>query len=546
MALSLKLEKDVKMDKNRYSLIQEHEKHYQIHDKSDNSHFSIAKKDIHPATQLKVLKLQKFSDGGEAEDLGMADKNIPKKDAVVAKDDSSGDYDKRPWYANYVDTTPDTPVAAIPKVPQADMSGYTPPSQDVPLQDTSPTPSAPAQAQPSAAPSAPVPGAMPTGAATPQGLSALEAQYGKSVNQEAQGQIAQNKAQAGAMDEYLKNEQARQQVVQAHMQKYQQQADELSQNIASNKIDPNKYWNDKSTGGKVSTALGVLLAGIGQGLSHSTSNMAWTSLQKNIDRDIESQKDDLGKKQSLLSDNLRIQGNLQSAEAATRLQTNAMLQGQMIKIANQTNDPIIQARAQQKLIEMKHNDLPLQQQLAQTQISTQIRNQLMKGNVQGHDPASYVPYVVPEQRQKEVFDEIKNAQDIKALSPKIMAASQMASSKNPVVAAQGQREFEGLMNTTVKEQEGTARQAAFDSIHKNMTPNGITALPGENEAKTRTTLEYLASKASAPTAKGFGIDLGKFESTAPSVDHNTKLLNYAKAHPNDPNSQMILKKLGPQ
>lgn len=131
------------------------------------------------------------------------------------------------------------------------------------------------------------------------------------------------------------------------------------------------------------------------------------------------------------------------------------------------------------------------------------------------DPSALVSSVVPKDHQAKVFDEIKTAQDIKALTPKILAAFQKGSSRNPNEAAQGQREFEGLINTTVKDTEGTARQAAFDSIHKTMTPSGLLALPGENEAKMRTVQEYLNSKASAPTAKGYNIDLGKFASTSP-------------------------------
>jgi hypothetical protein len=49
-----------------------------------------------------------------------------------------------------------------------------------------------------------------------------------------------------------------------------------------------------------------------------------------------------------------------------------------------------------------------------------------------------------------------------------------------------------------------------------MTPTpGYRAFPGENEAKLRTTINYLSAKSSAPTALGFGIDLKKFNSTRP-------------------------------
>lgn len=131
------------------------------------------------------------------------------------------------------------------------------------------------------------------------------------------------------------------------------------------------------------------------------------------------------------------------------------------------------------------------------------------------DPAELVRTQVPKDQQQKAFEEVKNAQDIKALAPKIREAFLMGSSRNPMTAAQGQRMFEGLINTTVKDAEGTTRQAAFDSIHNTMTPSGTFASPGENDNRWKTVENYLSSKASAPIAKGSGVDLAKFDSTSP-------------------------------
>lgn len=129
------------------------------------------------------------------------------------------------------------------------------------------------------------------------------------------------------------------------------------------------------------------------------------------------------------------------------------------------------------------------------------------------DPASLVARQVPKELHAKAFEEIKNAQDINGIKPKIMDAFQRGGSADPVVAAQGQRELQALLMTTVKDTEGTVRQAAMDAVKNTMTPSGITATRGENDAKARTIHEYLASKSSAPIAKGYGIDLTKFNST---------------------------------
>lgn len=129
------------------------------------------------------------------------------------------------------------------------------------------------------------------------------------------------------------------------------------------------------------------------------------------------------------------------------------------------------------------------------------------------DPAALVARQVPKELHAKAFEEIKNAQDINSIKPKIMDAFQRGSSADPVVAAQGQRELQALLMTTVKDTEGTVRQAAMDAVKNTMTPSGLTATRGENDAKGRTIHEYLASKSSAPIAKGYGIDLAKFNST---------------------------------
>jgi len=78
------------------------------------------------------------------------------------------------------------------------------------------------------------------------------------------------------------------------------------------------------------------------------------------------------------------------------------------------------------------------------------------------------------------------------------------------------------MQPTFKDLEGTVRQAAMDNTFKNITPQ-----PGDKdytvETKRQALLDYLQSKASASTAKGYGIDLHRFESTAPYTEQKHSL-----------------------
>jgi hypothetical protein len=62
----------------------------------------------------------------------------------------------------------------------------------------------------------------------------------------------------------------------------------------------------------------------------------------------------------------------------------------------------------------------------------------------------------------------------------------------------------------------------MDNLYKNITPQfGDT--PEKIDTKRQSLVGYLNSKGSAPTAKGFGIDLHKFNSTRPVEPTNVQM-----------------------
>jgi hypothetical protein len=77
--------------------------------------------------------------------------------------------------------------------------------------------------------------------------------------------------------------------------------------------------------------------------------------------------------------------------------------------------------------------------------------------------------------------------------------------------------------------------------------------PGDRDstiaAKRKALEQFFNQKASAPTAKGFGIDLDRFQSTSTKPEANLtpqqqSFANWAKANPNDARAKVVLKKLG--
>ena len=88
-----------------------------------------------------------------------------------------------------------------------------------------------------------------------------------------------------AVAEARDREQRRQKAVETELGKL----DGLRSKIQSTEIDPDRWWGDKSTGGKITSAIGILLGGIAQGLN-GRENVALKMIDKAIDRDIDAQK----------------------------------------------------------------------------------------------------------------------------------------------------------------------------------------------------------------------------------------------------------------
>jgi hypothetical protein len=66
--------------------------------------------------------------------------------------------------------------------------------------------------------------------------------------------------------------------------------DQMSQRVASMRVDPQKYWNDRDAGQKTLGILGMLVSGF----SGADNNMAHDMIEKNTDREIEAQKANIG------------------------------------------------------------------------------------------------------------------------------------------------------------------------------------------------------------------------------------------------------------
>lgn len=202
-----------------------------------------------------------------------------------------------------------------------------------PTQSAPPIPMAPPQ-QPVQQPVENVP-VVNQPAKMPKELQGIYGEEQKAIKGQEAAQVMQSKGAEKAYDQYSQNIAN---TVNDMNQKKEDVMKEYQSNLndyASGKIDPNRIWHNSSTGQKVAASIGIILGGIGAGLSRGP-NQALEVLNDQVNKDIEAQKLEMGKKQNLLSLNMQKYKNLQDAELKTKIDYATALQAQLAKVAAQS------------------------------------------------------------------------------------------------------------------------------------------------------------------------------------------------------------------
>lgn len=323
-----------------YSLKKDADAHFEIHDARDDKTFKVSKKDLHPANQIKIMKLQKFAEGGDVEE-----------------DDAPSTSSEEETIAS-----PQPEAEALPQVdPVAQMSN--PQSWHAPMlpQDQQPSPDLPqvtgAEGQIA------TPQAQPqVGAQSQYAMPGMD-QMAQGLRQAAAARQAGTNAQDDALRSYEQKEAVRQVQYNQNIDKINEEQSKFQKQLMDGKVDPKRYFNNMSTGQRVSTAIAMILGGIGAGLTKGP-NLAMQMINKAVDDDISAQKADLGKTNTLLSMNMQKFHNLQSAEAATRLHYNTILQHQLQIAQNKATNGISAAALKMQEGQLNNQNALYKQKLA--------------------------------------------------------------------------------------------------------------------------------------------------------------------------------------
>lgn len=453
---------------------------------------------------------QKFSSGGAPVGESKASEEIHPFDALkgaLSTAASQEEFDKT------MESLPKSPeeeriMSQEPIKPAATLASTSPTAGlgQLPMSPPEPTATTPAQTE-----------------LAPQGRPGGAYDEYQAANQEQLGALEQQKVGAQAEALTRGNMQAAQG---AHERAYQadlaaatktfndtmthlnDQEAKLQQDVANGHIDPKRYLNSMTTGGKIATGIGLILGGMGAGLTRGP-NTAFQYLQSQIDRDIDAQRTDLGKKQNLLAHNIQLMGNARAGMDLTRLQHLDILNSQIRAEAGKAGTPMAQAQALAiegeigaKKAEIKRN-MAIQRTMmggggsADPESQFQSRMQFLRMNgAEGmaKDLESKHVAGIPGQASVELTAENRN--DLQAkhnfdqkLGQYIEFAQKNGGSLNPQVAAHGK--------ALAAELQGLYRQATHGGVYKEGEAHFIDQLIDSNPTKFFNTWRGVIPKAQA-------------------------------------------------
>jgi hypothetical protein len=375
----------------KYKVISEDEKSFQIQH-PDGSHFVVAKKGLGQETleKIKSMKPQdepvKLWDGGEVPDtLQYKDREVP--DTLQYKDPSLfGGFQPQmiPDLTSQIKT-----AQAVESQMRPQLASAAPPSRpslsvgsdgtlqvhtaDMPLVN----PQFPQQA----------PGSN---------LKTLQDASGMGLYNQAMGAMGmQAKGIQGMADAQSQGAKQQAQVYEAHnkaLADFQQKADadrsalnkDLDTQMKSAmdaKVDPFRLWSNAGVGNKIAASIGLVLGGIGSGLT-GQPNAGAQMLNNLMEKDVESQRANIGKQQNLLSMNYQKLKDMDQAEQLTMMQMNAQLQGKLAQTAANTQSDVAKSQATAMIGQLKQQQIPMQQSLMQSM----MMRQLLAGGAQNMNP----------------------------------------------------------------------------------------------------------------------------------------------------------------
>lgn len=239
------------------------------------------------------------------------------------------------------------------------------------------------------------------------------------ANNEAAAQKAYydqlNKGNTEINDEYRQKIQDQNNRIQDTVNLIDQSTKDLRE---AGKVDPNRFWQNKSTGEKVTASIAIALGALGGAMNGTGKNLALDQIDKAIDKDIAEQertytqkKDSIAAGQTALAN---LQNGLQNMEASKL----ALKKEMLFAAENKLNNMMASVNSQEKIGTLKMMQAELQAKRAN--IDKELLNQMMESNAfnyaeggQGFTSMGQIPQKLRDQSVK-VGNEYKLATSAEA------------------------------------------------------------------------------------------------------------------------------------
>lgn len=447
-----------------------------------------------------------------------------------------------------------TPPQSLQDAPQAQSNQL-----QVPQDDQTPTP----QPNPAAA-------SLDQSSSLDQATNQQKA--GIQQTAQAQGQLGDEQAEVN-----LQAAQKAQRVgnqYQGKVKEIDDHVDNTIKDIQNDHIKPHQLLDNMGTFDKIKTGIGLILGGIGSGLTGG-ENPALKMLNQNIERDIDAQKANLGKKQNLLGAYYQQYGNLKDATDMTLITNKTVAAQELQAAADHAQDPLAKANALKAVGELNQQIIPLKQQFAMRQTlaslgsnPTQDNMAQTLGYLRAINPeaakeveARYVPGVgtasvpVPEAARTQIIS-TKNVNDL--MNKSLAFAKQPI--PNPVTSPEEYAKFKSQGDTLQQQLIGSVKQAQHDGVYKESEAEFLLKQIGDSPAsmlRAFTTIPKLQQLQAIKQSeyKNLTDTYGLHGATIPNAQQaqvqslspqQQQLVKLAQANPNNVKGQAFLKKLGIQ
>jgi len=180
------------------------------------------------------------------------------------------------------------------------------------------------------------------------------------------------------------------------LRSYQEQSKHLNDMIASTmddiksrEINPNHYWESMNTGQKIANAIGIIASSLGG------TDAGSKYIEAQIARDIDAQKANLGKKETILSALYKQTGNLNEATKMSSLIQGEIYKDKLQQAAASTANPQARANLMNALTNLNAKLAPQMQEVA---MRNTLRN-LPPDVLRAHGPEQIAQLVVPKEER---------------------------------------------------------------------------------------------------------------------------------------------------